>query len=651
MSRQTLKKYSHLGQHGFAMPTVIFLMVIMAFVAYAALLQANNGLNLAYKQMYIQMARTASKAAVDYAQEQFDNTTCGNYTGTAEQTLVTNNRYKVTFKVDIVSTSADGYEKTVKGTGSVYLPKNATTARYVFDIRSEIVRTYAVCKTPDNYNPTLWLDASDTSTLKHSSTSSTSVSATTDFGSSSDSSRATLEERADNGSQTTASWQSPDLEMHTCSSSEFSSSICSSNSTKYLNDGIIFQNINVPQGSVVSSASLQLTGGNPSGTGGSLTQRVYGIFKSSSDPHPDLFTSTGSNQLRTPLNTANLHTTSYKDFTTNNFPPGNTVNVDVTSIVQEVLNKSGWDSADGKLGFGIQRVSGSGSRNACKGGSGGSGCTASDEPKLTISFASSTVSQANNTETVTEWDDKSANQYNAISTHGNAPTRVDNQINGKTVVRFNNGDMLSTLSTALSGKREMTVFAVMKANYGTSSTDGRVVSGMTSSASNDTSGTNAIIPLLRNGSSTGFSSVYASLSSNYRTDFLCSSSCSSNPYSYTSVFTNQDSNHTTAALKGNGAPGTTKTGISPSGNNAYTYGINQLYIAGTRSGAMPGSGTNYFNGDYGELIVYDHALTCPQIEAIEEYLRAKWNTVSNQVTTTCTGDDIPTLQCAKQRTI
>lgn len=634
--RQLIMKHSPLGQRGFAMPTVIFLMVIMAFVAYAALLQANNGLNLAYKQMYIQMARTASKAAVDYAQEQFDNTTCGNYTGTAEQTLVTNNRYKVTFKVDIVSTSADGYEKTVKGTGSVYLPKNATTARYVFDIRSEIVRTYAVCKTPDNYNPTLWLDASNTGSLyKAGASSTTTATGTADFGSANDTTRSTVEERADNGSQTTASWQSNDLSMHTCDSAEFSSSICNSNSTKYLYDGIVFSNVSVPQNATISSATIDYDCSS-GGKSGKLDHRIYGIYKSSTNLHPDLFSSTGSNQVKTPLTTSGLHTSTYVSQQTNNCPPGNGNTMDVTDIVQEIVNNSNWDPNTGgaRMGFGLYRTGNSGSRNFSK-----------DNIKLIVSYTSAggaTPSTANN-DTIAEWHDLSGNGNHAIATYGNNPTRVDNQINGKTILRFNNGAMLSALTTALSGKREMTVFAVMKANYGTSSTDGRVVSGMTSSASNDTSGTNSIIPLLRNGSSSGFSSVYASLSSNYRTDFLCSSSCSSNPYSYTSVFTNQDSNHTTATLKGNGSPGTTKTGISPSGNNTYTYGINQFYIAGTRSGAMPGSGTNYFNGDYGELIVYDHALTCPQIEAIEEYLRAKWNTVSNQVTTTCAGDDIPTL--------
>ena len=64
---------------GFIMPTVLILMVVVATIAYATLVQANNSLNLAYKQAYIQMARTASKAAIDYAQEQFDLSSCGSY--------------------------------------------------------------------------------------------------------------------------------------------------------------------------------------------------------------------------------------------------------------------------------------------------------------------------------------------------------------------------------------------------------------------------------------------------------------------------------------------------------------------------------------------------------------------------------------------
>lgn len=634
--KSMLRKLRIKNEQGFAMPMVIMLIVIMSFVAYAALLQANNALNLAYKQTYIQMARVASKGAIDYAQEQFDNSICGNYSGSAEQDLVNNSRYRVTYKAEVLSTSADGLEKTIKGTGSVYLPRLSTTAKYVFDIRSEIVRTYAACKTPDNFGPTLWLDGSDLTTLfKAGAVSSTTVTPTTTFGNASDTSRETYEERADNGSQTSGSWQSTDLEMHTCDSTEFSSSVCSNNSTKYLYAGIVFQNVNVPKNANITSAIVNYDCG-AGGTSGPLNHQIFGIYKTATNLHPDLFSSTGSNQLRTPMTTSSLHTTASASLSTNNCPPGNGNTMDVTNVVQEIVNNPNWDpnTGGGRLGLGMQRTSGNGARKFSK-----------NNIRLVITYSATggpTPTTANN-DAIAEWHDKSGNGNHAISTYGNVPSRVDNQINGKTIVRFNNGSMLSSLTSALAGKREMTVFAVLKANYGTSSTDGRVISGMTNTTSDDTVGTSTIIPLLRNGSNSGFSSIYASNVAGNRTDFICSPTCISQPYIYASVFTNQDANHTTATLKGEGAPGTEKTGISPSGASTYVYGINQLYVGGRRTGTAPGSGTNYFNGDYAELIVYDHALTCRQVESIEEYLRAKWNTTASAFSTTCPADVIPTL--------
>jgi hypothetical protein len=631
-----LRRAFKLNQNGFAMPMVIMLIVIMSFVAYAALLQSNNALNLAYKQTYIQMARTSSKAAIDYAQEQFDNSLCGNYTGSTEQDLVNNSRYRVTYKAEVLSTSADGLEKTIKGTGSVYLPRLSSTAKYVFDIRSEIVRTYAACKTPDNFSPTVWLDSSDLTTLfKPGTVGTTTVTPTTSFGSSGATSRDTLEERVDNGTQTAGAWQSNDLEMHTCDTTEFSSSVCSSNSTKYLYDGIVFQNVNVPKNATITSAIVNYDCAS-GGSSGPLDHQVFGIYKTSTNLHPDLFTSTGTSQLRTPMTTSSLHTTASASLSTNNCPPGNGNTMDVKNVVQEIVNNSNWDptTGGGRLGLGFQRTSGNGARKFSK-----------DNIRLAITYTSNSGPQPTtaNNDSIAEWHDKSGHANHAKSTYGNVPTRVDNQINGKTIVRFNSGAMLSSLTAALSAKREMTVFAVLKANYSTSSSDGRVVSGMTNTTSDDTVGTTTIIPLLRNGANSGFSNIYASSAASNRTDYICGAACASTPYIYASIFTTQDANHTTSNLKGQGAPVNQKLNISPSGSNTYTYGINQLYFGGRRSGTSPGSGRDYFNGDYAELIVYDHALTCRQIESIEEYLRAKWNTSASALATTCPADVIPTL--------
>jgi hypothetical protein len=624
-------------QQGYVMPTVIMLMAIMSLVAYAALLQSNNSLNLSYKQAYIQMARTASKAAVDYAQEQFDNATCGNYTGTTEQELASNLRYRITFKAEVVSTSADGLEKTIKGTGSVYLPKLSATAQYVFDIRSEIVRTYAACKTPDNFAPKVWLDASDTSTLHTLGTSTTTVSPSTAYGSAADSTRDTLEERVDNGAQTVNSWQSDDFEMHTCDSGEFSSSVCSNNSTKYLYNGLIFSNVNVPQGVSITSATITLACTTPSGTGGSLTHQAYGIYKTSANPHPDLFTSSGSNQIRTKITTSGLHTTASQSYTSNNCPPGNSTVIDVKNVAQEIVNNANWDPAGagngGRMGFAFRRSSGSGSRHLSKNGN-----------LLSISYSNTVVSPAANGGPVGQWDDKSGNGNHAVIAYGTAPTRQDNQINGLTIVRFGSGTMLSTLTSAISNQRELTVFAVVKPNFTTSSNDGRIISGMSSAGTNDTSGSSGIIPLLRYGVASGFSNQYTGSSSTYRTNYTCGSACASTPYLFVSHFTIDTEDDTiTSTLKGNGAPVATKSDLSPSGS-PYTFSIDQFYYGGRRTGSMAGgSGTDYLDGDYAELVIYDKALECRQIEALEEYFRAKWAISASAYATTCPADVIPTL--------
>jgi len=451
-------------ESGFVMPTIIILMVIMASVAYATLVQANNGLNLSYKQAYIQMARSASKAAIDYAQEQFDSSPCGVYSGTAETDLTgaSNSRYRLTMQAEVTNTSSDGFEKNIKGTGRVYLPKASAQALYIFDVRSQIVRTYAVCKTPDNFGPLVWLDASDTTTLRKTADTN-HLDANTAFGSSGDSTRDTLEERVDNGQQGATSWSSNDLQMHSCSAAEFSGSICNDNTTKYLYSGLVFESVNIAKNSTVVSAIMSARAASSSGISGSLTHRVCGIYETSTNPHKTRFSSSGVDQIRSRLQTANLHTAACKDTTTNNFPPGGSINFDVTSVLQEMVNNPNWNPATGRLGLAVYRLSGSGSRNVLK-----------DNVRLSVNYNIGSSNPADDGETIMQWNDKSPNQYNAKLVYGNAPTRLDNQINGKRIVRFNNGALMSSLTTALSGKREFTVFALTKPNFGTSAAAGRV---------------------------------------------------------------------------------------------------------------------------------------------------------------------------------
>lgn len=639
-----MKIHKLTDQSGYAITTVLFMIIIMSLVAYAALLQANNGLNLSYKQSYTQMARMASKAAIDYAQEQFNRSPCGIYTGTDEQDLVSNDRYRLTFKSEVIETSDDGLEKTIRGTGSVYLPRLSASAKYVFDIRSEVIRTYALCKTPLDFNPVVWLDASDTTTLKRSGPPSTSIASQSGLGLldllvPND----TVEERVSDGGQGLLSWLSGDIEMHTCDALEFTLPLlgCSNNATRYLYNGFVFENIHIPKNANIVSATMQLTGasGDP---GGSVSHRLYGIYASSSNPHLSLFSSSGSNQVKSKITNAATRTNAYLDQTTNFVSAGSAVNFDVRDIVQEMVNHTNWNPG-GNIGIGAQRQSGSGSRKFCKGNLLLDLTCYTRGPRLSISYATNTVLPSANNDSLIEWQDKSGNANHARFAYGTAPTRRDNQINGQTIVRFNNGTMLSSLTSALASKREMTVLAVVKTDFSSSASNGRFVSGMSSTASNDTTSTSSIIPLLRSATTNGLASIYEGASSSYRTDHTCGMTCSNTPYIYSSIFAINDENSITATLKGNGQIAETKSNLAPSGS-PYTYTIDQFYIGGRRNGAGVGAtGLDYLHGDYAEIIIYDKALECRQIEALEEYLRAKWAVSGLPYTTQCPTTPIPTL--------
>ncbi len=617
-------------QQGFIMPTVIFMIVIMSLVAFAALVQANNVLNLSYKQAYIQMVRVSAKSGVDYAQEQFNAN--NNYSGTAETTILNNGRYRVTFKVDVLSTSSDGLEKSLKSTGNLYIPEISTTAKYVFDVRAEIVRTYAISKQPSDFaNLLLWLDSSKSSSLIKNTASTTSLSPTptTSFGSASNSTRDTMEELATDGSQSTNSWQSTDLETSYCDSSEFSSSICSSGSTRRQYVGMIFQNLAIPKNATIVSATLGMTGASPAGTSGSVTHRYWGFYRTTTNPSPTLFTSGASSQLRTKYNTSGLRTSASVDDTSSSFPPGNTRSIDVTSIAQEIVNNANWTSGS-NMGLTAEYVSGSGVRKPLKNGM-----------TLNITYSTSGTAQANNGDSVAKWTDARNNGIEALSTHGNVPTKVDNQINSLPIVRFNNGNMLSTLTSAVTSN-EFTVIGVLKPNFSTSSTNGRVVSGMNSGQTTDSTTAYAIQALRRNGTSSGFANQYDTTSS-HGTSFTCAGAfiCANTPVVISANFNKQSNNSVTATVRENGTDqATANFTVSPT---SYTFNIDQLWIGGRRNGSGAGSGQDWLNGDYAEIAVYNTQLTCQQIFAIEEYLRAKWAIAASPWSNTCPADNVPVL--------
>src|SRR5690606_38683688 len=109
-----------------------------------------------------------------------------------------------------------------------------------------------------------------------------------------------------------------------------------------------------------------------------------------------------------------------------------------------------------------------------------------------------------------------------------------------------------------------------------------IISGMSSSETNDSTTGKSIIPLLRNGTGNGFSNVYSGGGTTYRTDATCGLTCAGNPYIFTSAFRIDSATNTIISeLRGNGAIQATRTDLSPPGS-PYTFDINQFYIGGRR---------------------------------------------------------------------
>ncbi len=634
----------HGKQAGFAMPVVIFMIVIMSTVAYAALMQTNNLLNLSYKQAYIQMSRVAAKASINYAKEQFDNdanygavkTDCNansvtsdsvDTAGTCETTLISNSRYRLTYRVEVTGTSADGLEKSIKGTGSVYIPELSTTAKYVFDIRTEVVRTYATQKQPSDFgNLVLWLDANKPNSLIKNISSTTNVSSVTTFGTVAATTRDTIEELETNGTQTATSWQSTDLEMSYCDSTEFTSpsNTCTSSSTRKQYIGMIFPAITVPKDSTIVSANLVVRDiGN---VNGSVTHRWYGLYDAVGDPSMTPFTSTGTNQVKNRITNTSLRTGAYVDNTSNNPPNNSTRTIDVRTIVQEIVNNSGWTSGS-NLTLAAQHSSGNGVRKIAKNGI-----------SLTIVYSTSGTAQSGNGDTVNKWLDARGNGVEAISTHGNPPTKIDNQLNGKPIVRFNAGDMLASLATAQTGD-EYTVIGVLQQNWGSTS-NARFVTTTSASQSGDTTSGGGFQALKRNASTTGFATSFNGASNS--TTFVCTTGydCgASNPIVVSAYYKKGTGTAYTAYFRANGNQRASSTFSS-----SASFSFDQIWIGGSRiSGSGTGTGGNYLSGDFAEIAVYSDRLECSQLSGIEDYLRVKWGIAGSQWTNDCPADNVPVL--------
>lgn len=567
------------NQHGFAMPMILTFIILLGLVGTAIVQNAAQTNGSAVLHSQVQIAHIASKAAIDYAEEQYELNSA--YNGTAEQDLFVNDYYRATIEIIILYNEGSN-AKRVQGIGRVYIPETSSNARVIRDIKSTIIRNGEVIQTagqvdPATYNPVLWLDANEPDTLFSSVATSNSQTIST-LSSGSD----VAEERGSDASSSpgSISTSDSDLEMSYDGSGKGHQVV-----------GLRFRGVDAPKNAAVQNAYIQFTADETKQTG-VVQLLVQGVAQD----NPSSWS--GSYSVSSKPKT--VASTTWTPPNWNSIPSsGANERVDVTAIVQELVNRAGW-SPDNAMSFSVSWITGSGVRTAESGRQGGN-------PRLFIQWQDGSDTPAvSDGAAVNDWYDKSGNNRNAVLKYGSAPTLRVNQINGLNAVRFSSNGVLESAFSSISDNQLM-VFMVMLPRT-SSSSDARFLSLMNSSQSNDNNTNNGLIPLMKNGSSTTIRQYY---------DGAQGRTISGAIDGAWAVYSSHMSRTNQERLLKNSTP----DNAGNSFGSSLSYTINQIYIGGRRASS---SGSNYADMDVAEVIVYDRPFSCFEMQGIENYLEAKY---------------------------
>lgn len=583
--------------NGFMLPSVVILSTAMLIIAAVLAQLVVNNYTALTRSIYAQIAQTAAKSGVDYAKEQFVAT--GAYDGTSETTVVQNSKYRVTFEVSVLETSSDGLKKEVESIGRLYLPEISTTQFAVRSVRSDIIRTTATLLTPDQLSPMAWYDASSNNTLHGAG------SATNNWTYLNNSSQDYLNERTSNGTQTSGSWNANWMGLG------YSSQLGG------VYAGTLFDLSGIPDGATINSAYIQMV--SQGTTIGLSWVQIEALVDGQAPVSNDFSPPSASNQLR---NKTRVGPTI--NWIALDWPIGNQAKQtpDIKDIVQAVIDQPGFDQQNEFAAFRFSRVFGLGTHRINKG-----------QSSIVVNYTVSGSTAVQNGDSVVTWDDKSGNGHHLVAPSGREPTYVTNQQNGLAMIdfpysgstsgKYMQSDSFDLGSTATAG----TMFIVAKGDntsgdnaslarlQGTIPTEANCAGGQ--------SCTTRTYELARNGSSlnTGF---YIDRSGTGGTSTL-------------SALSDGTFNSATSMLTGGVAYAV--GGCNPNIDQASVdIAYNRLTTVNCPSGGIypksfkdgltitvaDGRGDRNFDGQIGELIIYDKQLSCQQVQSIQKYLRQKW---------------------------
>lgn len=592
---------------GFMLPSIITISAVLLIMSLAITQFIIANQQVLVQGMFKQITQTAAKSGVDYAQEQFTST--GTYTGTSEQTITSNSRYKATFAVTVLSTSADGFTKKIESTGRVYRPATSSTVLLSSTIRSSIsVNSPSV--TPDRFSPIAWYDASNNPTVHQLGTQTNNW---TDYNTNTSS---YLNERITDGAQNAASWSNTALTLG------YNANL---NAATYT--GMLFSLTPIPKTATITSAYIQFKAAGITSPG-SDTVKVEALAYAGVPSSGNFSPPPASNQLvNQPVLAPNVswNVPAWSVAGQSGVPQRSP---DISALVQATLGQAQYNPAANKIGFRFQRTSGNGTRSADR-----------SVASLVITYTTAgSPTQANNNDKVSIWDDISGNGRNLLATAGNEPTYLTNQQNSLGMVRFpydrNVGGTGKSMQTS--------AFSLL--NPASSGTVLVVAQGTSKSGDNASFWRmDGVIPPELNcvGITPCLQRVYELGRSGSSGDSIFYIQRASLLGAYTGQSTTLSN-----SFFGSGIPSVLAGGVAftPGSCNpsldlaALDFAFNSNY-----SSSCPGAQSNpksfqnlltlyagtgragaVLDGTIGEMIVYDKQLSCQQVQSLQAYLRSKW---------------------------
>lgn len=592
---------------GFMLPSVIIISATLFIISLAVADSVVTNQQSLIQGMFKQITQTAAKSGADYAQEQF--TATGSYNGTPEQTITSNSKYKVTFTVTVLSTSADGLTKKIESVGRIYYPPQSTTQFLSSSIRSAIyVNSPNI--TPDKFSPIAWYDSSFNPSVHQLGT------LTSNWTDNNTDPLSYMNESATDGTQNNASWNDTKLTLG------YNANL---NSPAYT--GMFFRLTPIPKNSTITSAYVQFKAAGLTGPG-SDTMRIDALAYPAVPASGHFSPPPAANQLRNQPTlgpNASWNVPAWPVAGQSGVPQRSP---DISALVQATLNQPQFNPATDHIGLILQRISGNGTRFADR-----------QMASLVVNYTTQgNPTQANNGDKVSIWDDISGNGRHLIAAIGNEPTYRTNQQNGLNMVQFpynrgggGLGKFMQTLPFSL-------------VNQAAAGTMFIVAQGTTKSGDNATfmrmdgvippeANCIGILPCIQRvyevGRSDGSSDSAFYIQRSNLTNYAGQSGTVAN------VFVSQNSPVVSLA----GGVAFTPTSCNPSMDLASldfaianTYSTNcpggqanpksfqnglTIYAGSGRAGAV-------LDGQIGEMIVYDKQLSCQQVQSIQTYLRAKW---------------------------